>query len=381
MVTLDAHGRRPFSLRGPRAARATQAVVSVAVSVLVAHALGLADTWWVAITAFTVTQANLASSSRRALLRIAGTLAGAALGALLGPWLAGHPALWATALAVATWAGLWAALTQRQSYAWVLGTVTFLMVTLAAVHQHDTLNAFALARIVDVAVGCGVCTMVAAICDPVFRVVLFRSPRGKHDPASAASGAAGLTSSASAASTVVPDAIAVERRIAALHALDGAICVGLLALVSHAMDWRVFPQAMVTTLAVLVVPLGADRFAARAAVFDRMTQRLAGCLLAGGLAAALLPLVGGVPVMCQLVLCVGVWAGAYGQGGGPRFGYLSTQFVVAFIMVFVQDRGWTADYLRVAERLGGVAAGVAGLYAVCWITRYVQIRWRVRARQ
>jgi xanthine/uracil/vitamin C permease (AzgA family) len=50
---------------------------------------------------------------------------------------------------------------------------------------------------------------------------------------------------------------------------------------------------------------------------------------------------------------------------------MATQFAIAIIMAFVQDRGWAVDDIPVAERLAGVSAGIGGLMLTFWATRRV----------
>ena len=67
---------------------------------------------------------------------------------------------------------------------------------------------------------------------------------------------------------------------------------------------------------------------------------------------------------CQVALACGVWLGAYLQRGPVSVRYTAIQFSVAFLMVFVQDRGWTVNAGPALLRLGGVFAGVAALSLV-----------------
>jgi uncharacterized membrane protein YccC len=343
------------SLRGERAARAARTVASVALAVTASHSLALSDSWWVAITAFTVMQTDFASSIERALHRVFGTACGAALGAIAAPWVSDKPVALVLLLAVSAWAGLLAALVLKYSYAWVLATVTFVMVAMEAFHDLAGVRAFAVARVLDIVVGSVACLLVAG----VWQVAKGRTWRifvaGDSGAATAATPRASL-------------------RPAIFHALNGGLCVGLLATVSCLENLRYFPQAMVTAVAVLVVPLGAAAQDTGRVVTQRMRQRLAGCLCAGIAAGLLLPLIDGQPWLCQLALCLGVWAGAYLQGGPISVRYFGTQFAVAFIMVMVQDRGWDVRYMPAVERLGGVAAGVAALCLIVWVVRRVAPR-------
>jgi uncharacterized membrane protein YccC len=347
-------------LHGERAARAARTVASVALAVIASHYLALSDSWWVAITAFTVMQTDFASSIERALHRVFGTACGAGLGAMAAPWVSDKPVALVLLLALSAWAGLLASLVLKHNYAWVLATVTFLMVAMEAFHDLAGVHAFAAARVLDIAVGSAACLLVAGAWQAGTRKSwhLF------------AGGGAG----------VAPPALPPPNsRAAVLHALKGGLCVGLLAAASGYADLRYFPQAMVTAIAVLVVPLGTPADDADKAVTQKMMQRLAGCLGAGIAALLLLPLIDGRPWLCQGVLGLGVWAGAYLQSGAPAVRYLGTQFAVAFIMVMVQDKGWIVSYMTALERLGGVAAGVAALCLIVWTSKRIKRRFARRA--
>jgi uncharacterized membrane protein YccC len=347
-----------FSLRGPRATRATRTLVSVGLAIALAHYLGTRDNWWVAISAFIVMQADFDASVRRALLRVFGTLCGAVLGVVAGLAIGGHPVPLVVLLGVATWAGLFCALALAHSYAWVLGTVTFLMIALEAMHGRSGLKEFAWARVVDIVIGSAACVIVAAVCDARVRQIVRTFVSGKRD-------------SVSPALPVVPDEPRPDFRAAGLHALDGAIAVVFLAAFSCIASLRSFPQAMVTAIAVLVVPLVPGATQAHKAVMQKMQQRLTGCLIAAAIALALLPLIRNQPLLCQLTLYLGIWIGAYLQTGVSSVRYMGTQFAIAIIMAFVQDRGWAVDDIPVAERLAGVCAGIAGLMLTFWATRRV----------
>jgi Fusaric acid resistance protein-like len=156
----------------------------------------------------------------------------------------------------------------------------------------------------------------------------------------------------------------VDDRAIARHALQGAPVVALLSIVMCQVHLAAFAQALVTTLAVLVVPLEAGAADTEARVTQRMVQRIAGCLAAGVLAFALLPLLAGHSLACQVALCAGTWLGAYLQRGPASVRYMATQFSAAFLMVFVQDSGWNLEAGAAFERLAGILAGVVALALV-----------------
>lgn len=330
----------PAPRRGALAAAALRPACSVALAIAAAHALHLGDAWWAAISAFVVMDTAWRASLARGALRIGGTVAGGLIGFGAALFTGGHPLAYALLLAGAAWIGLFMALTRHASYAWVLAVVTFAMVMGEAPAPADVLWAFALERIANVVVGTLACLAVEGAW--ALWAGRGRTPAPPPGP-------------------VPTDA---DRRVAAEHALQGAIVI---ALVAAAMRWEplgAFPQAMVSALAVLVVPLGADAAQTRPQVHIRMRLRVAGCAAAAALGAVVLPLLQ-VHVLAGLaVLLAGVWAGAWLQTARPAWRYGALQFVIALLMVFVPDHG-LANHPRAAlERLLGVALGVAVTWAV-----------------
>ncbi len=333
---------RDWAWRHPRNLEALRPVASVALAVAACHALGLPDSWWGAITAFTVMQARGLDSLYRGVLRVLGTIAGAALAWWLGPLLAHHSWAFVLGLALAAWLGLFGALALRHSYAWVLALVTFAMVACEALQADGAaLAQFARDRVVNVVVGSAACVLVAWLAD-----------------------LAGLRTGSGGAPWRAVPASATLRPHAARHAAQGALAIAVLALILLVGELRHFTQAMVTTIAVLVVPLEGLASDPRGSVVQRMVQRVAGCLLAIALAGALLPWISGHPLWCQFALAAGVWCAAYLQRGGASVRYAAIQFGVGFIMVFVQDHGWRVDEAPVLQRMGGMLAGIAVLSLV-----------------
>jgi uncharacterized membrane protein YccC len=95
-----------------------------------------------------------------------------------------------------------------------------------------------------------------------------------------------------------------------------------------------------------------------------MVQRFAGCLLAGLIGVALLPLLGNHAWLSMIALSAGVWFGCHVQTGKEGASYVGRQFTIAFIMVFVQDHRWSADPLPALMRLSGILTGIVVLTAV-----------------
>jgi hypothetical protein len=150
----------------------------------------------------------------------------------------------------------------------------------------------------------------------------------------------------------------------ALLGLQGALTITILAALTYVLHLPGLAQAMVTAIAVLILPAGLTLDRTRQPVMEKMVQRVAGCLLAGALGVALLPLMQGQAALCMLALSLGVWMGCHVQTGREGASYVGRQFTIAFIMVFVQDHHWSADPLPALMRLSGIITGIVVLAIV-----------------
>jgi uncharacterized membrane protein YccC len=379
-----------------RVAFAAQATLSVALAVALARALHLPNTWWAAISGFAVMQDSLAGSARRGLHRVLGTVLGGLVGVLVGPSLGGLPWLFVPVLGVIGGVSVYRAIGSDTSYAWILGAVTALMVAFDA-RLQATLHAsaaFAALRVAEVIVGTFACVLVSALfhvwaehrdhawferswaeaapmhCDWLARVL--RAARGRLRSAGAGAGdSAGSGASSGSGDAVPPGAPAQlgAARVATLEpasfraarrrlALQSGVSIAILAALAWVVKLPSFAQAMVTTIAVVALPAAALAEDTTHPVLEKMVQRLVGCLLAGAVALALLPLLRGDALACMLTLGLGVWAGSHLQTGKEGASYVGRQFTIAFIMVFVQDHRWSADPMPALVRFAGILSGV-----------------------
>ena len=348
---------------------AAEAVLSVALSVALANALGLSDTWWAAISGFAVMQTSFAGSVQRAVHRITGTVIGAALGTMVGPWLGDRPWLFVPALGAIGGIAVYRANGSKAAYAWILGGVTALMVTYEA-HKFASVRAtalFAALRVAEVAVGTFACVLVASVFH--FGPKWYRKNRTPSD-ASSARAAGESTAPSAAVLTSLPESVRPTRTLLGLQA---ALSITILASLTYVLHLPGFAQAMVTAIAVLIVPPGLAADRTRQPVMEKMVQRVAGCMIAGVLAVVLLPLMQGQAVLCMLALSIGVWAGCHVQTGREGASYVGRQFTIAFIMVFVQDHHWSSDPLPALMRLSGILIGIAVLAAVMLATSRLYI--------
>jgi uncharacterized membrane protein YccC len=377
-------GRELIAIRPTpaRALFATQAMLSVGLAVALAYAFHLTNIWWAAISGFAVMQSKFSACAQRGVHRVVGTLAGAIIGAVAGPVIGNMPWIFVPLLGVITGVAVYRALISDAGYAWVLGAVTSLMVTFEA-HRLASASAtasFALLRVAEVVVGTFATVAVSAL----FHAGLqhYRKSRGAAPMprAQAASTVDRVDGVAAQAITVLPsDAAQAVQAVEASHvayagqiahamrrrlAWQSAWSVMLLASLAYAWNLPGFAQAMVTAIAVLILPASALGKPTRKPIAERMVQRFLGCLLAGAVSLALLPLLGDHAFGCMIALCAGVWIGCHVQTGTQGASYVGRQFSIAFIMVFVQDHHWSSDPMPAAMRLAGILGGIVVLSAV-----------------
>jgi Fusaric acid resistance protein family len=239
-----------------RATFGTEAMLSVALSVAFANALGLSDTWRAAISGFAVMQTSFAGSLERAAHRMMGTVIGAALGTVVGPWIGDRPWLFVPALGVIGGVTVYRANGSKAAYAWILGGVTALMVTYEA-HSLASIRAtasFAALRIAEVAVGTLACLLVASVFH--FGPKWYRTNR---TPLQASNAREVAEASAPSAMVLTPPLKSV-RPTRMLLSLEAAVSITILASLTYVMHLPGFAQTMVTAIAMLIVPprLAAD---------------------------------------------------------------------------------------------------------------------------
>lgn len=377
-------GRELIAIRPTpaRALFATQAMLSVGLAVALAYAFHLTNIWWAAISGFAVMQSKFSACAQRGVHRVVGTLAGAIIGAVAGPVIGDVPWIFVPLLGVITGVAVYRALVSDAGYAWVLGAVTSLMVTFEA-HRLASASAtasFALLRVAEVVVGTFATVGVSAL----FHAGLqhYRKSRGvaPMPRAQAASTVDRVDGVATQAITVLPsDAAQAVQAVEASHvayaeqnahamrrrlAWQSAWSVMILASLAYGWNLPGFAQAMVTAIAVLILPASALGKPTHKPIAERMIQRFLGCLLAGAVSLALLPLLGDHAFACMIALCAGVWIGCHVQTGTQGASYVGRQFSIAFIMVFVQDHHWSSDPMPAAMRLAGILGGIVVLSAV-----------------
>lgn len=316
-----------------------EALLSVLLAIVIAHAIGATNIGWAAFTGFMVMRTQLAETLSRGVLRMLGTAVGAAMGWALITRVADTPVVVALALLFVGTVTLYAAITRRHSHAWLFAGLTFAMVALDSLKQPQmAVHAFALTRVLEVAAGTSAGILVNLASAWTVR------PRIQ--------GAQHLFADK------VENAPPGWQKAAAAHALLAGVVLGALPLLSPLLGASALVQAAITIMAVMTVPL-LSLDGEGNAVGTRIAHRFAGCAL-GALAAAGALLVSHhhLPLAVAL-LCLGVWAGRHIENSGKSFAYVGTQFAVVLLVVVVPD-----DIRQLASspgwaRLSGIVLGIA----------------------
>lgn len=312
-------------LTGPSARAAWAAAIAVPTAVLLAIALGVELPWWAGISAWMCIQPSAHSSLVRAGWRLVGTVVGAAAGFLIVSLfvldhLAMHVALF-TLVAV----GHHRQLTSRYSYAWILATVTALMVVYAGL--QEPLQAFHTAwyRAIEVTIGLTVAAVVAALIMPDGQLA--------------------------AAAPVQPSPSEVRR-----SAIVAGITVSALPTL-----WSVFELPGISQFAISVV-------AVIQPASDQMhwkgLNRIAGCLLGGGVGLLLASLSHGEFPVWLAGLALACFVFAHLHVGSSPVSYTGTQAGIGLILALVTGAGPSDTIVPAVERLFAICGGLAVLTVV-----------------
>lgn len=339
-----------LTLHGPRAREPLKAVLSVLLAVTVAAVLRLDDLSWAAFSGYMVMRADLAESIPRGLMRTAGTVGGALVGLLLAPTVADTPVLLMLGLFAVSWIGTFQALTSRYSYAWLFFGLTAGLVMTEALAAPGNVVHFAGTRVAEIVAGTGSCLIVAS---------LFASagaPAGTGAPRNPAP-----TSPFTGLRDAVQEAWRRENGPLRAHSTRTALAVGLLPVVWRWFSIEDFSQTAVTSYVVMIVPAAAVLERRHSTIYERMVHRTLGCLLGSGTAIVCLGILSNFMLPGILALCAGIWIGYHIQIGTEGISYLGTQFVLGFLITFIQGPGPVTSILPGLERLLGILIGSAML--------------------
>jgi uncharacterized membrane protein YccC len=345
---------RSLEWRGARGLEAAEAAASVTLAVLAALALHSDEPWWAAITAFMVTRASPSEAVSRAMMRVAGSVAGA-LAALVVLRLFVYQSLpFLLCLFLLSGVGLFGFVTSRHGYAWLIGAVTACLVMLMSFDQPQGAFNIAVNRVIDVVIGTAASLVVCA---------LSPAPPGGGAPA---------------VNLLAPPPLAFWRRDYGaqlqrwlpgngpllLHACRGGITVMLLPALA---EWiaPVSPVTMgVTAVIVMGIPTTAIIHSDNRAIIQRGAHRLIGCLLGALVGLACLAVIGDDFLLWLALIPPGIWLCSQLQTGTTGVSYVGTQAMFSYLMSMVQGQGPPETIAPGFNRLVGVMGGLSILFVV-----------------
>lgn len=329
-----------LSFSGPRFRQANIGAVVVGLSILIALLLRLDDPWWAGISGFVCTQATHPQSLRKGALRILGTTVGAVAGFMLAPWAVYDPVATALLLFGAGTLAILGGLLSSNGYAWLLGGITVVMVTLGALDDPTQALPIAFYRAAEIAVG----SLAALI-----TTRLWASSGGGKAPA-----APGWHSLFNANWHMLSHGLRTGTVIAAVPFLWRALEIPNLS------------QMAISIGAVMAVPAltGISSEDGRA-IAKRMLHRITGCAMGGivGTAFLLLPL-SQLLLPWLLMLMAGSWLCMQLQSGRRGISGVGIQAAVALILTLVQGAGPAASLLPALERIAGMMGAIALLLLI-----------------
>lgn len=302
------------------------AAAGVVGAVLAALLMGLPDPWWAAISAWVLAGPDRHQMLVKAGQRVIGTVLGLVVGLLAAGLSRDQPVLLLLFLFCIGAVGTYARQMAGAPYAWVLGAITATIVVVQAAASPAGLFEFALNRTAEILTGVASASLAALLILP------------------AASGAA--------AATPAPP---TPEQLRVMTLVGGLVGVVVLLL------WSAFdlPQPLQMAISALVV-LDRDL----GTLSHRGRQRALGCLLGGVYGLVAITLSDGSLVLWLGMLGIGIFLfSVLHQGGGPS-AYVGTQGGLGVIVSLVVGAAPPASIIPAAERLTGVALGVATLVLV-----------------
>ena len=350
---------RSLEWRGPRGLEAAGAAASVTLAVLGALALHSDEPWWAGISAFMVTKASPSVAASRGMMRIAGSVVGAIVALVVLRLFVYQSLPFCLSLFVLSCVGTFGFVSSRFGYAWLVGTVTAVLVMMMSFDQPQGAFNTAVNRVVDVMIGTAASLVVCGL-----------------SPAPADAGApppAGL---------LAPPPLAFwRRRYGAellrwvpghrpllLHACRGGLTVMLMpALADWLADWLapVSPDTMgLTVVMIMAIPTTAILDPDSPVIIQRAAHRLIGCLIGALVGLACLRFIGSDFLLWIVLIPPGIWLCSQIQTGTAGVSYVGSQAMFAYLMSMVQGQGPPTSISPGFERLVGVMGGLSVLFVV-----------------
>ncbi|EAA8741673.1 FUSC family protein [Salmonella enterica] len=329
----------------------TEAVISVLLSIFVAHQLHVAHVGWAAFSGYMVMRSHVIITLERGLLRVMGTILGGLLALNIGP-LFNSPLYSGIMLAMVSFICIYCALVAKRGYVWVFFGITFSMVCMDGIqHGVSQINHFAYNRMLEICIGTSCCVIVSALSTWFIRPRIFSEHIIKKG--------------------LFP--LAYHRvwwhRKAFFHAFQGAIAMMLVPLVWHDFGVMSLSQTVVTIMAVMAIPLSSLDLAVHPSSM-KIRHRLAGCLCGGMVAFVFISISYNFHALVLIFIAIGIFIGrSIENSRALSFKYAGTQFSLGLLIVLTPDHYSLISVEPGVQRLLGIFAGVILLEPVRMLTR------------
>jgi uncharacterized membrane protein YgaE (UPF0421/DUF939 family) len=296
--------------------------------------------WWGVISAWVISSRDFHQSSEKAMMRVAGTLAGYFVGLICASVTEGEPIWQALALFLIGAIGMSMRYRSRFSYAWIIGSATAFILVVLDLTDPGSIYETAQYRLYEIISG----VVAAWLCARVLRPLLGLSSRSKEIEAISAGSSINLTPS----------------EVRTLIVVGGLVPV----ITTLLWSWFHLPslvQAIVTVLVTL------DRNIANAQI--RVTQRVLGCVLGGAVGLVAAEFATSSFFAWSVVLFGGIFLFSWLHLSTGHFSYVGTQAGVAFILALVTGNNPPDTIGPVIGRIAGMTGGVLVVGCVCFVLK------------
>jgi len=302
--------------------------------------------WWAVISAWVISSSDFHASLTKSLLRVAGTLAGYWVGLISISLTEDGPFLRAVAMFVIGVTGTYMRYRSRFSYAWIIGSVTALLLMCIELDKPGSVYEMGRYRLYEIISG----VIAASLCQRLVGPLLgFEFGTRKAGP------------KAEKPATIVADDVQLRT-----IALVGGLLPLITLLVWSRFDLPSLSQIILTTFVTL------DRDVAAARV--RFTQRILGCLIGGGIGLMVVDLAVSSLFIWSIILFGGIFVFSRLHLSKSPWAYVGTQGGVAFILAMVTGNNPPDTIVPVIGRMAGMISGVVIIAGLCVILRLWQER-------
>ena len=296
--------------------------------------------WWGVISAWVVSGTDFHQSSLKAMMRVAGTLAGYFVGLICASVTENEPVSQGMVLFLIGAISLPMRYRSKFPYAWIIGSVTAFILLVVDLTHPGTIYETAQYRLYEIISG----VVAAWLCARLLRPLLRLRSEARESKSVTAGSPVSLTPSE-----------------LTMLALVGGLVPLIITLIWSWLNLPSLVQAIVTSVVTL------DRNVANAQI--RVTQRILGCLLGGAIGLVAAEFAISSLFEWSLILFGGIFLFSWLHLGTGPFSYVGTQAGVAFILAMVTGNNPPDTIAPVVGRIAGMTGGVLVVGSVCFVLK------------